>query len=119
MRTALHWLWPSGRTSRGRFLVAFVLLLLAGYVLVSGVDATLGELAGTLLVAILTWLGVCLAGRRLHDIGRSAWWLLAFFVPVVGALWLAWLLFLRRGSEGENRYGPDPLQRAADYLTVA
>jgi len=96
-----------------------VLLLLAGYVLVSGIDATLGELAGTAMVAVLSWLGICLAARRLHDIGRSAWWLLAFVVPVIGALWLFWLLFLRRGSEGENRYGPDPLYRATDYLTVA
>jgi hypothetical protein len=39
-------------------------------------------------------------------------------VPVIGALWLAWQLLLRKGSEGANPYGPDPLQRAPDYLVV-
>lgn len=97
--------------------MAFVLLL--GYVLVSGIDATLGEMVGTVVIAVLLWLTICIAGKRLHDTGRSAWWLAIFVVPVLGALWLAWLLFAKKGTDGENPFGPDPRQRAADYLTVA
>ena len=52
-----------------------------------------------------------LAVARLHDRGRSAWWLAAVLVPVAGALWLAWELALRRGSAHANAYGPDPRQR--------
>ena len=36
----------------------------------------------TTLLLVSTW------GRRLHDRGRSAWWLLAVGVPVLGALFL-------------------------------
>ncbi len=46
--------------------------------------------------------------RRLHDTDRSAWWLLLIIIPVVG--WIIIILFnCQRGTAGENRYGPDPL----------
>jgi uncharacterized membrane protein YhaH (DUF805 family) len=52
------------------------------------------------------------AAARLHDRGRSGWWLLAVVVPVAGALWLAWELALRRGNAHTNAWGPDPRQQA-------
>jgi uncharacterized membrane protein YhaH (DUF805 family) len=119
LKAGLRWLLPRGRTGRSHFAVSIAFVLALGYLLVSGIDATLGEGAGTAVVALLVWVAICIASRRLHDTGRSAWWLAAFLVPVLGALWLAWVLFLQKGSEGENPFGPDPRQRAADYLTVA
>ena len=48
--------------------------------------------------------------RRLHDVDRSGWWLLAWFIPMFG--WLVLLVFLcLDGSCGRNRYGYDPKQR--------
>ncbi len=45
--------------------------------------------------------------RRLHDTDRSAWWLLLLLIPVIG--WLVILIFnCQRGTEGNNRFGPDP-----------
>jgi len=45
--------------------------------------------------------------RRLHDIGKSGWWWLIAFVPLVGGLVL--LLFaVREGDKGSNQYGPSP-----------
>lgn len=45
--------------------------------------------------------------RRLHDTGRSGWWLLIAFVPIVGAI--ALLVFAVQDSEsGHNEYGPNP-----------
>jgi hypothetical protein len=49
-----------------------------------------------------------LEGRRLHDTGRSAWWLLIGLVPLVGFLVLLWW-FVQKGTDGSNEYGPDPL----------
>lgn len=46
--------------------------------------------------------------RRLHDTDRSGWWLLLFFVPLIGAIVLI-VWFCTRGSHGYNRFGPDPL----------
>ena len=60
-------------------------------------------------LALLALGTLCVA--RLHDRGRSAWWLAAALVPVAGALWLAWELALRRGEAHANAYGPDPRQR--------
>ena len=45
--------------------------------------------------------------RRLHDTGRSGWWVLVLFVPLLGAL--AILFFTaQEGESGENAYGPNP-----------
>lgn len=32
------------------------------------------------------------------------------FLPVIGNAWLIVTLGILRGSEGENRYGPDPIR---------
>ncbi|WP_347709221.1 DUF805 domain-containing protein [Stakelama marina] len=51
--------------------------------------------------------GITVAVRRLHDIDRSGWWLLLIFVPVLG--WILLLIFmLLDGTQGTNRFGPDP-----------
>ncbi len=45
--------------------------------------------------------------RRLHDTGRSGWWLLISLVPVIGFIVL--LVFLVQDSQaGSNRYGSNP-----------
>lgn len=45
--------------------------------------------------------------RRLHDTGRSGWWLLIGLVPILGAL--ALLVFaVQDGEPGANQYGNNP-----------
>ena len=43
--------------------------------------------------------------RRLHDVGKSGWFLLIALIPLVGTIWL-FILYCTRGNEGENTYGP-------------
>jgi uncharacterized membrane protein YhaH (DUF805 family) len=50
---------------------------------------------------------LAVGARRLHDIDRTAWWLLLHIVPF-GALVLLVFACLR-GTPGPNRFGPDPL----------
>ena len=46
--------------------------------------------------------------RRLHDIGKSGWFYWIILIPFVGAiLMIIWLC--KKGTEGENEYGFDPL----------
>lgn len=45
--------------------------------------------------------------RRLHDTGRSGWWMLVSLVPIAGGIWLILLMCLD-GSAGDNRYGSPP-----------
>lgn len=56
---------------------------------------------------------ICVAGRRLHDTGRSAWWLLLVLVPLIGFIVLI-VFYVQRGTAGENRFGPDPLAAEAE-----
>ena len=57
------------------------------------------------LAVLLPWNGVNV--RRLHDTGRSGWWLLISFVPIVGPIVL--LVFMVQDSAAdENQYGPNP-----------
>lgn len=45
--------------------------------------------------------------RRLHDTGRSGWWILIALIPIIGAIVL--IVFLAsEGSRGANQYGPPP-----------
>jgi uncharacterized membrane protein YhaH (DUF805 family) len=50
--------------------------------------------------------------RRLHDIGRSGWWLLIVLIPLVG--WIVLIVWAATESDaGANQYGPGPATMAA------
>ena len=57
-----------------------------------------------LLLMVPTY-AVCV--RRLHDTGRSGWWILLYFIPYIGAI--ALLIMLCRKSDEDNKYGSKPL----------
>ncbi len=60
--------------------------------------------------------GIAVGVRRLHDTGRSGWWLLIGLVPLVGIIVL--LVFLVQDSQlVENRYGPYPKAASAWLAT--
>ena len=45
--------------------------------------------------------------RRLHDIGKSGWWILISLIPVIGGIiLLVW--YCTEGQRCENEWGPDP-----------
>jgi uncharacterized membrane protein YhaH (DUF805 family) len=52
--------------------------------------------------------GLAVAVRRLHDTGRSGWWLLLFLIPLIGFIVLV-VWFASRGNTGTNAFGPDPV----------
>jgi uncharacterized membrane protein YhaH (DUF805 family) len=57
------------------------------------------------LAAIIPSIGVSI--RRLHDIGRTGWWVLIGFVPLIGSIVL--LVFALLDSQpGDNQYGANP-----------
>jgi uncharacterized membrane protein YhaH (DUF805 family) len=51
---------------------------------------------------------VAVAARRLHDIDRSGWWQLIALIPIIGWI-IALIWYCRAGTDGANRFGPDPL----------
>ncbi|GAA4409577.1 DUF805 domain-containing protein [Quisquiliibacterium transsilvanicum] len=67
----------------------------------------LAALLSGLFVLAMLLPSLAVSVRRLHDIGRSGWWLLVSFIPLIGAIVL--LVFaLRDGDAGDNAYGPNP-----------
>jgi uncharacterized membrane protein YhaH (DUF805 family) len=50
---------------------------------------------------------LAVAARRLHDLDRTAWWLLLILTGIGIILLLIWDCM--RGTMGSNRYGEDPL----------
>jgi uncharacterized membrane protein YhaH (DUF805 family) len=108
---------PRGRLARGGFFLRAIAILLA----LAALDAMLRPLIGVAAVWLLNplalWTLACAAAQRLHDRDRSARWLLAGLVPVLGAAWLLWQ-FCRRGAASDNRWGPDPLRETGDFLVV-
>ncbi|MGX4690553.1 DUF805 domain-containing protein [Streptomyces sp. JNUCC 63] len=81
------------------FIVSIVLLAIGKAI---GVEVLSGLYS---LAVLLPGLGV--AVRRLHDTGRSGWWILIGLVPLVGFIVL--LVFTVSDSQpGDNQYGPNP-----------
>ena len=58
----------------------------------------------------LPTLAACI--RRLHDTGRSGWWLLISFVPLVGIIVLI-VFWAQASNAGDNAWGPEPAEHAA------
>jgi uncharacterized membrane protein YhaH (DUF805 family) len=50
--------------------------------------------------------GITVAARRLHDMDRTAWWLLVTFTGIGAIVLMVWFCF--PGTGGPNRFGPDP-----------
>lgn len=110
-----------GRAARSDFWW-FVLFQIVVAALISQIDGTSQMLTGPgmmrytyspgLLGAIWHLVNLlpilALGARRLHDLGKSGWWLLLGLIPMIGVLFLlAWASL--RGTAGPNAYGPDPL----------
>jgi len=51
--------------------------------------------------------GLAVAARRLHDVGRSGWWLL-ISLTLVGVIYPLLYWHLNPSIPGSNRYGPNP-----------
>ncbi|QFF98434.1 DUF805 domain-containing protein [Psychrobacillus glaciei] len=51
--------------------------------------------------------------RRLHDTGRSGWWVLISFIPFVGSIIILVFTFLD-SQENDNKYGQNP-KYSSDY----
>jgi uncharacterized membrane protein YhaH (DUF805 family) len=107
----------AGRARRSEFwyfylftiVVGLVALTIDRVILNSGNIGVVGSLVSLLL--LLPELAV--GARRLHDTGRSGWWLLIGLIPVIGVIVL--IVFWVQDSEGDNAHGPSPKGAGAAY----
>ncbi len=83
----------------GTLIVAVVIGVVAGLIKFPLLVSLYG------LAVVVPGLAVCV--RRLHDIGKSGWWVLIGLVPVIGGIWLLVLMCLD-GEPKENQWGANP-----------
>jgi len=105
----------SGRARRREYWM-FVLINVIVAVVLSLFDSVLFD-DGAMVLSGLYWLAILVPSlavsvRRLHDTGRSGWWLLVSLVPVVGGIVL-FVFTVLDGDPGANAYGPSPKQTVA------
>ncbi len=61
-----------------------------------------------LLYALAVFLpSLALTVRRLHDVGKSGWFILIGLIPIVGAIWLL-VLMVTDSAPRDNEYGSNP-----------
>ena len=108
VRSALkNWNNFHGRARRSEFwwwyLASILISIAAGFL-----DGLLG---GSFIIVAVVSLGLIVPSlamffRRLHDTGRSAWWMLIGFVPLIGLILL--YFYILDSDAGDNAYGPSP-----------
>ncbi len=90
----------NGRATRSEFWWYCLFTFLVGVVL--------GILGITILTTIvglaLLVPNIAVSVRRLHDTGRSGWWMFLYILPLIGAI--ALLIFFILDSTEDNEYGP-------------
>jgi uncharacterized membrane protein YhaH (DUF805 family) len=104
----------SGRAQRAElwFFVLFNLIIALLLRYVDGMTGTVSEQTGVGLLGGIYSLAILLpsiavAVRRLHDTGRTGWWLLIGFIPVIGSIVLL-VFYVLDSQPGDNEYGPNP-----------
>jgi len=103
----------SGRSSRAEywwftlFIVLVAVIVTAVDTVVLGTDLRDIGLLSTVWDLATLIPSLAIGVRRLHDIDKSGWWILLWFVLVIG--WIVLLVWaIKRGDRGPNKYGPDP-----------
>jgi uncharacterized membrane protein YhaH (DUF805 family) len=106
-----HYVNFEGRASRSSFWwwVLFVIIVsIVANILDSAIDAT--------IFSVIAGLGLLLPGlskaiRRLHDTGRTGWWVLIGLIPLIGFIVLL-IFYLEKSEPTENQYGAPPADGA-------
>lgn len=103
----------SGRARRKEYwmfvlfsVIISVILAIIDNIIFKTSEGNLGILGLIYSLAVLLP-SLAVAVRRLHDTGRSGWWMLISIVPLIG--WIVIIIFMAKdGDPGTNEYGPNP-----------
>jgi uncharacterized membrane protein YhaH (DUF805 family) len=89
--------------------VAMVIDYAAGWKSEPGSSSFLPDYGSCYLIYMTATIlpGFAVQVRRLHDLGKSGWWMLITLIPIAGLIWLM-VLLCTDGQYERNRYGTNP-----------
>jgi uncharacterized membrane protein YhaH (DUF805 family) len=82
-------------------------LAIGGGVMASATDVGLFATIPALYNLAVLIPGLAVAVRRLHDVGKSGWYMLICFIPLIGGLILLYFM-VQDSAAGDNMYGANP-----------
>lgn len=89
-----------GRARRKEYWYFFLVNLIASIIL-GIIDMIIGmQILGSIWSLALLLPGIAVSIRRMHDVGKSGWFIL---IPIYNLI-----LALTEGERHDNQYGPDP-----------
>ncbi|WP_112180404.1 DUF805 domain-containing protein [Paraliobacillus zengyii] len=98
----------SGRSRRTEYWIFTLFNTIIGIILTSLQSISELFVVLTVLYSLFVLIpGIAVTVRRLHDIGRSGFWILISFIPIIGSI-ILFVFTLLDSEQGENRYGPNP-----------
>lgn len=105
-----------GRIGRKAFWIGFVitaLVFVAVDLTVLAMDAALADVASHLIGALAIAPFLAVAAKRIHDLNRSAWWLLLGITPVPLAYVVGWAASI------DGRSAPEIEQAVTSVLSLS
>lgn len=102
-----HYADFEGRARRTEYWMFFLVNVIIAVVIGIIAAAVHFETLSTLYSLAVLVPGIAVGVRRLHDTGRTGWWLLISLLPLIGWIWII-ILLATNGDQGSNQYGPDP-----------
>jgi uncharacterized membrane protein YhaH (DUF805 family) len=103
-----------GRINREPFW-AGVLVLIAVNIVLSIIGTVLGMIFAPLAYLasiaslVMIYPAVALYAKRWHDQSKSGWWTLVVLIPLLGAIYMIYMLGIKEGEPAANQYGQNPL----------
>ena len=96
-----------GRARRKEYWMFTLFSIIISIVLtiIDSVTGLTSVLSGIYSLAVLVP-SLAVSVRRLHDTGRSGWFVLLALIPIIGSIIL--IVFMCGDSQEDNQYGPNP-----------
>jgi uncharacterized membrane protein YhaH (DUF805 family) len=107
-------LTTDGRLPRSAYW-AYVGVFYGVCIILGGIDEIFGmpewakAVMGLFIIPLLL-VGIIVQIKRWHDLNKSGWWILINLICCIGHIWSIIECGCVKGTKGENRFGPDPLE---------
>ena len=114
-----RFLSTKGRINRQIFILYFICFLLFATVMIVPTSSIIIGTSSDFVIEVITTISsviieisfipsLFLTAKRLHDLDKSAVYMTLYVIPLINIIFFLYLCIVK-GTNGENKYGPDPL----------